>query len=316
MSTTPKIAAPVIEQLNSVIQRYTHTLGMQKARTLFAMTAASTTDDGASASPAPDNIMDVINKTKKAPSATSVLAVPAQLSAADVQNLDDISLLDTYVSVASAKYYYELNPNGPDITTADGAAQFTRSLANARLRMMTEGLAGVLSLGDSSAESFHKSTTSADLHFEFLNNIFSSFNFTPDAMKQLDGIMTNIVQNLGALQASWSDQSQTLDHMISVYYFEDVMGLAGARVPKMRLFFLHIDQRSWTLSIGKSSVSEFEFNMNYSDQIATMSLTQMAQSRDTIQQYVTDMTNQGFEAVKRLLAMSAVQQKDSSDSSK
>jgi hypothetical protein len=223
-----------------------------------------------------------------------------------LQNLLDVALLDTFVSVNSAAYLYKLRPQGFDITTPDGAADFTKSLANARFRVFTQGLAGVVSLGDSSQQSFSKETTSVDLHMEFIGTIFGSFGFAGAAMKQLDGIMTGIVNNLAALQGSWSDQSQTLDHLISVYYFEPVQGLEGVNVPKMRLFYLHIDQQSWTLSIGKSSVAKFAFHMNYSDQIGTMSLTQMPVMRDKIQAYITTRTNEALEAIEKLVAMDAV----------
>jgi hypothetical protein len=256
--------------------------------------------------PPPQSIMDTIGDAQKLPAGTSIAAVPAAVSPADLQNLQDIALLDTYVSVNSAAYLYKLNPKGFDITSPDGAATFTKSLANARFRVFTEGLAGVLSLGDSSQQSFSKSTTSVDLHMEFLGTIFGSFGFAPSAMKELDGIMTGIVNNLSALQGSWSDQSQTLDHLISVYYFEPVPGLEDVKVPKMRLFYLHIDQSSWTASVGKSSVTHFEFHMNYSDQIATMSLTQMPIMRDKIQSYITTATNQGLAAIEKLVAMDAV----------
>jgi hypothetical protein len=306
--------SPPIESLESVIQRRAHATRQaavqqmfrfarpSRARVMASAAAMAATDDD----PPPGNIMDVINKHKQAPGSTSVVAVPPSLSDADLQNLNDIVLLDTYASVAGASYYYKLNPKGPDITTPDGAAAFTRAFANARFRILTQGLPGVLSLQNTVATSFHKDTTSVDLHMEFLGQMFGSFGFTPETMKELDGVMTNVVNSLQSLQASWSDQSQTLDHLISCYYFEPVMGI-DAKVPKIRLFYLHVDQRSWTLSVGKSSVAHFEFNMNYEDSLFSMSLTQIAQSRQTIQDQVTVMTGQSLDSIRELLAASAVQ---------
>lgn len=255
------------------------------------------------------NILDVLNKNQKAPSATSVLAVPADYDAGDEQKIMDIMLLDSYVSVMAAGFLYqdpEYAQKGPDITTPEGAAKFTRLLANCRLRVMTEGLAGVLSLSESSAQSFSKSTTSADLHMSFLTNFFGDFGFNDASMKQLDGILTNIVKSLSDLQASWSDSSQTLDHMISIYYLEGVMG-SNVKIAKIRLFFLHIDQKSWTLSIGKSSVSHFEFHMNYADQIAAMNSEVLKDLRDKIKEYIETQTKTSLDNINKLVAMAAIQ---------
>jgi hypothetical protein len=305
---------PPIESLESIIQRRAYATRQATVQQMFRFARPSRArvmatvamDAATSDDPPPGNIMDVINKHKQAPGATSIVAVPPSLSDNDMQNLNDIVLLDTYASVAGASYYYKLNPKGPDITTPDGAAEFTQKFANARFRIMTQGLPGVLSLQNQLATSFHKETTSTELHMEFLGQLFGSFGFAPSTMKELDGVMTNVVSSLTSLQASWSDQSQTLDHLISFYYFEPVMGL-DAKVPKMRLFFLHVDQHSWTVSVGKSSVAHFEFNMNYDDSTFSMGLTQIAQSRQVIQDQITSMTNQSLESIKELLAASAVQ---------
>eukprot|EP01122_Echinamoeba_exundans_P016063 TRINITY_DN8030_c0_g1_i1.p1 TRINITY_DN8030_c0_g1~~TRINITY_DN8030_c0_g1_i1.p1 ORF type:complete len:384 (-),score=97.94 TRINITY_DN8030_c0_g1_i1:392-1543(-) len=266
---------------------------------------------GADGDAAVPNILDVLNKAKKAPSSTSVLAVPADLGsdASDSDKITDIMLLDSYISVMASALLYkdpEYAKNGPDITTPEGASKFTRKLANCRLRVMTQGLGGVLSLGDSSAQTFTKSTTSADLHLSFLTNFFSDFGFNSASMKQLDQIMTNIVKSLSDLQASWSDTSQSLDHMISVYFLEKVMG-SEVKIAKIRLFFLHVDQKSWTLSIGKSSVAHFDFHMNYSDQIATMNHETMKDLRPIIKEYVEAQAKTSLEDVNKLVAMAAVQ---------
>lgn len=304
-----------IDTLESVVQSYSDESYLQTMRTeevrrmfnyygtdiMLSETKLSKDND-----PAPDNIMDVINKEQEAPASTSIVSVPSSISQSDIKNLRDISLLDSYSSVASAIYLYKLNPQGFDITTTDGAAFFTKSLANARLRVTTQGLSGVLSLGDSLQQSFSKTTTSVDLHLEFLSEIFGAFGFSPSNMKQLDSIMNNIVKQLSSLQGSWSDEKQTLDHLISMYYFEEVQGLPGEKIPKMRLFYLHIDPKSWKLSIGKSSVNKFTFNMNYSDQIFTMNPTMMDKMREPIQAYIVKMTDKQLEEIQKLLAMSAL----------
>ena len=65
--------------------------------------------------------------------------------------------------------------------------------------------------------------------------------------------------------------SGTVDHMIFVFYFEPVPGL-DLKVPKIRLFYLHIDHNSWLQVGGKheSSKSMIDFNMYYTDATFTM----------------------------------------------
>jgi hypothetical protein len=250
--------------------------------------------------------MDVINLAQQAPATTSVLAVPPDISQNDLQNLQDISLLDTYVSVNSASYIYKLNPDGFDITKPKEAADFNRALANSRFRVLTQGLAGLLSLSSSTQKTFSTTTTAGKLHLEFLGEIFKSFGFPPAALTQLDSILTNIVKQLSNIEFSWSEQGEGLTYVIATYYFEEVQGLPGARVPKIRLFFLEIDQRSWKLAIGKSSVQQFKFNMNYVDYQYTMSLSQVPTMREKIKAYITSATQQQLETIQNLVAMTAI----------
>ena len=125
-------------------------------------------------------------------------------------------------------------------------------------------------------------------------------------MKELDGVMTNVTNALRNLQVSWSDQSQTLDHLLAVYFFEPVQGLEAVHTPKLRLFFLHIDQRSWTLSIGKSSIEHFEFNMNFNDAIGALNTEQMALDRAALQEYVNNLDAANQEAIQKLASPKAV----------
>src|SRR5580658_4454557 len=140
---------PAVETIENAIGWNAQTASTQALSRLFKLRAPPLLRAGAptaAAYPPPDGIMDIINTAAKAPAGTSIAAVPTPLSAGDLQNLQDIVLLDTYVSVYSAGYLYQLNPKGFDITSPDGAASFTRDLANARFRVFTQGLAGVLSL--------------------------------------------------------------------------------------------------------------------------------------------------------------------------
>lgn len=257
---------------------------------------------------APDaqNIMDVINQGVTAPASTSLVIVPENISQNDLQNLQDVSLLDTYVSVNSAAYIYNLHPQGFDITIPQQAAAFNKVLAKARFRVLTQGLAGLLSLSSSAQQDYVKNTTAGELHLEFIGEIFKSFAFPAAAITQIDSILTSVVKQLSNLKFSWSEQGAGLTYLLSTYYFEEVQGLPGARVPKIRLFYLSVDQRSWELSIGKSSLNKFEFKMNYVDYQYTMSLTQMPAMREGIKTYITATTQQQLTSIQNLVAMSAI----------
>lgn len=302
---------PKIEPLSVIVQssynkRQANSY-MEVVRSLFRYNEIHVLKAENDKEPTPENIMNVIEKAKKAPASTSIAALPSpsNVTQNDLQNLQDISLLDTYVSVNSSAYLYKNHPKPYDITKPNEAAQFTKDLANARFLVITKGLPGLLIAGESSQQSFSKTTTAADLHLEFLNEIFGSFGFSSSSLRQLDGIMTNIIKNLGALKLGWADQSETLDHLISTYFFEEVQGL-GVKVPKIRLFYLHIDQSSWKASVGKSSVERFKFNMNYADYTFTMSLTTIPDMREPIKAYIKDMTKKNLEDIQKMVAMDAV----------
>ncbi len=261
-----------------------------------------------------DTVMQTINK---APGSTSVVALPAtagadgapqlNLSQLDIENLNYIQLLDTYAAAYGAQVAYSRHANKPwNIADPAEAADFVRSYANARFEVITKGLSGVLSLQNATAASMSKDTTSADLHLEFIGGLFSAFGFDDVTMKELDNVLTNVTKSLSSLQMSWSDTNQALDHLVNLYYFEPVQGLPGVKVPKLRLFFLHIDQSSWTASIGKSSISRFQFHMNYDDFQFTMSTAQMKLDAGKIQGFIEQSTGQGYDTVKKIAQASAV----------
>jgi hypothetical protein len=293
-------------------ERYSEFVRMAEVRKLFIFPETKDTQEltfaapSSKNAPAPQNIMDVINQAQQAPASTSVVAVPTNLTAYDRQNLQDIALLDTYVSVYCAELIYHLNPNGFDITRPNEAATFNKELANARFEVHTKGLASVLSVESATEESFSTTTTAGDLHLEFLGQLFGSFGFSPAALKELKSILRSLVRNLSTLQYSWTNQSETLDHVISTYYFEEVPTFPGVKVPKIRLFYLHIDERSWEDLNHNSSLHQFEFNMKYTDYKCTMLLNKMPQWREAMKAYITSATQQQFDSIQNLVAMSAI----------
>lgn len=259
----------------------------------------------ASDDPPPEKLSDLLKKSVTAPSSTSIAAVPPNLSPDDMQHLSDILLLNSYVSVASMRYLYKIHPGGWDITDPKQAADFTRAAANAKFKILTDGMGSFLTLDTSSTRSFNQSTTAADLHLSFLGSLFGGFGFPASTMKELDGVLTSVTKALADLKLSWTNDDSTLDHMVFFYYFDEVPGL-DIKMPRMRLFFLHIGQASWTASVGKSSVAHFDFHMNFADEIFNMNPQQVASSRDQIQQLIATMTAESFDAVNELLSPATV----------
>jgi disulfide oxidoreductase YuzD len=140
---------------------------------------------------------------------------------------------------------------------------------------------------------------------EFLSEIFKDFAFPAKTLKQLDGIMTNVVKQLGDIKLGFSSSSETLDHLLNVYYLEEVEG-TNYKVPKLRLFYLHIDQSSWTASVLKSKFEEFEFHMNYIDMTFDMTWQPEPDEVKHLQQMLSEWTNRDFEELQRKLAPNAV----------
>ncbi len=255
----------------------------------------------------PPILFDLVTKDTKTPSSTSVAAVPKDLTEDQLQQLKDVMMLTSFINVSAMSYMYQTTFKGktPDITTPDGAAEFVRAAANAKNLVATKSMGGFLSLNTSSARSFSKNTTSAELHLSFLTTLFDGFGFPASTMKELDSVLTSVNQTLADLQMSWADQSTTLDHMVFFYYFDSVMGI-DVKIPKVRLYFLHIDQKSWTASVGKSHIIHFDFNMNFFDSIYEMDIDQTAKMREKIQALLTAMTGKNLDDLNKLLSPKTV----------
>jgi len=90
--------------------------------------------------------------------------------------------------------------------------------------------------------------TSAELHSEFLAELFGAFALPESVTEQLDGILTDVYL---------PSQSQTIDHFLTYYYFDAVSnpsieGLSPVLyLPKIRTFYLQIEQQTWEASMDK-----------------------------------------------------------------
>lgn len=271
-----------------------------------AVTSALPASAGTAADdPPPDKLSDLLKISTQVPSSTVIAVVPTQATSTDIQILSDIQLLNSYMSVASMRYLYKLHPGPWNISDTAQAAAFTRASLDAKLRILTGGLGSFLTQQASTVRSFSRSTTTADLHVEFLSTLFGGFGFPAATLKQLDGILTSVTQTLKNLKLSLVKDNATVDHLVFVYYLEPAPGF-DAKVPKMRLFYLHIDQRSWTAAVGKSSVSHFNFNMSFDDNVFEMNAGQVENNRAQIQDLIAQLTQQSFDSISNLLSPETV----------
>ncbi len=173
-------------------------------------------------------------------------------------------------------------------------------------------MTGYLPVGSITTQSYSKSVTSADLHLEFLGELFGAFSFPEAAMTELDSILTKVVAKLGELKLSFETETEALDHFLTYYYFSTVAGTGGDTgipamyVPKVRTFYLHLDQSSWEASVGKSSVEHFKFDMNFFDMDTTMNPGLVANDMTAINGTIQTLTGQTATEVNKLMNMQAV----------
>jgi hypothetical protein len=296
----------------------------------FALDASATPPAPSAAAatpgaPDPTSLTNILNSVIKAPGTTSIAtaptAAPDPSNPADPNNalyalLAQIQTLDSYISVLTAFCIYNEHPAPYDITDHNQATAFIQAQAKWRNYVLTGGtvkaLAAYLPVGEISQSSMSKEVTSADLHLEFLGTLFGSFGFSGAATKQLDGILTSVTDTLKNLSGSFESESQTMDHLLSYYYFETVQGTGGdTGIPalykaNMRMFYMHIDQSSWKVSIGKSSVEHFKFDMNYYDMTTTMAAPLVAADMPTINSSIQTLTGQDSDTINKLMNMKAI----------
>ena len=266
--------------------------------------------------PSSTDLDAILNNAVKAPGTTSIATAPNTPDTAMYQMLGQVQTLDSYISLLTAFCIYNEHPQPYDITKPDQASAFTRAMAKWRNYVITGGgvkaMAGYLPVTSIVSQSYSKQVTSADLHLEFLSELFGGFAFPEATMTELDSILTKVVAQLGSLKVSFESESATLDHFLTYYYFATVPGTGGKGQPpamyvaKVRTFFLHIDQATWKASVGKSSVQHFKFNMNYFDMDTTMNSALVANDMSAINSSIQKLTGKTADQINKLMNMQAV----------
>ena len=262
------------------------------------------------------SLNNILNNAVQMPGTTSIATVPKAPDTNIYQMLGQVQTLDSYISLLTAFSIYNDHPKPYNINDPAEASAFTQATAKWRNYVITGGavkaMAGYLPVGSITTQSYSKSVTSADLHVEFLKELFVAFSFPEVARLQLDSILTEVVTKLNRLKLSFETQTETLDHFLTYYYFSTVQGTGGNTgipamyVPKVRTFYLHIDQSSWKASVGKSTVDSFKFNMNYFDMDTTMNPDLVANEMTAINGTIQTLTGKTAAEVNKLMNMQAI----------
>lgn len=306
--------------LNTSVEQLTHFITAahqtRNANLVGAKVRMRAADQPPAGTPSMTDLNDILNNVVQAPGATSIATVPNTPDTLMYQMLSQVQTVDSYISLITAFCIYNEHPAPYDITDSAQAAAFTRATAMWRNYVMTGGkvtaLAGYIPPTSISSQGYSKQVTSADLHVEFLAELFGGFAFPEAAMAELDSILTKVVAKLAALKFSFETQSDTLDHFLSYYYFATVAGTGGTNqppamyVPKVRLFYLHIDQSSWKASIDKSSANKFSFKMNYYDMDTTMNSGLVANDMTAINSTIQTLSGKTAAEVDKLMNMQAI----------
>lgn len=306
--------------LNKSLMQFSHfiktTYQIQNANLIGRDLLISAKDTTSSETPSTTDLNNILNNAVKAPGTTSIAAAPNTLDSAMYQMLSQVQTLDAYISLLTSFCIYNEHPTVYDISVPQQASAFVRAMAKWRNYVITGGavkaMAGYLPVNSIVTQNYSKELTSADLHLEFLSELFAGFGFPEATLIELDSILTKVVQKIGELKLSFETQRDTLDHFLTYYYFATVHGTGGKDQPpamyvcKVRTFYLNVDQNSWKASVGKSTVSHFKFNMNYYDMDTTMNSGLVSTDMDIINSTIRTLTSKTEAEVKKLMNMQAV----------
>jgi len=263
------------------------------ARTLEAAAAAESLDD-------------LIKSNPKAPGSTDIVAKPPVIDTNIVASLNQIQLLLAFATVYSNKLLLDDFPDGFDLSNPDSAAQQCIGLANKMNLVLLKYMGSYLTPTTTSAFTQDKMVLTVDLHVEFIADMFKSFNFSPDGLAQLDSVLTDVVKTLANLKVSVNTDASKFNHCVKFFYFEDVPGVKGVKLLSFRMFYLQIDDNSFKVAIGKSSVEKIKWKMSYVDQQFLLNSNQVILDKEKIQGVINSFTSLGFEELKRISNAMAV----------
>lgn len=278
-----------------------------KVSTMFKVVRPSLLVKSLKASEAPVGLSEVLKQL--ATNNTTVTPIvrlpdePAKLDINDLQNLEDISLLNSFASVAATSMIYEKEKSFD--FSPEGMAKYSEQYMNNYFRVMTQGLSGLLSFEHTAENTFTNNFKPDSFHDEFLKELFEDFSLPETSLKQLDSILCQISGNLKGLQNT-GIKSPT-DYCVVYYFFTPVIGLETVRLPSLRMFNIHIDQEFVERSVSKNEkATDFHFEMKYTDYQAKMDVSGMKYHRDQLREYVETLTKDSLKNIMSLVQPMAI----------
>lgn len=228
---------------------------------------------------------------------------PAKLDINDLQNLEDIALLNSFASVAAASMIYKKEKNFD--FSHEGMLKYSEQYMNNYFQVMTQGLSGLLSLEHTATNTFASDFKPESFHDEFLKKLFEDFSLPETSLKQLDSILCQISGILKGLQNTKG--KMPTDYCVVYYYFTPVIGLETVRLPSLRMFNIHIEPEFVERSVSKhEKVTDFHFEMKYTDYQAKMDVSGMKYHRDQLREYVETLTKDSLENIMSLVQPKAI----------
>jgi len=268
-----------------------------------------------SANDSPPSLMDLISTPDgkpATPSTSNIIVVPQSL-------LDDTSqkqalfpyvqLLSSYSAAAAAALVYKNNPNGFDISTAEGKFAATNAMANATWEILTRGLSGFYVPTKISAYQHTINNSEQTFHSQFLNTLFKAFAFPGSVMTELDVILTTVNDDLISFSRVHMSETEKLSHIINITTCEKDPTF-GVWVAVSHFFLLSIDMASmysvWKSGKGTASQQSYSFNLNYLTTDSTMNASLVASKQQLITEYLDKMLGNQLAAVEKIVSPKAI----------
>lgn len=259
---------------------------------------------GAEAVAGPVGLSDFLSQMSTADSVTVVAELPATILPSDMQNLLDISLLNSYSAVSAANLVYQ---NIKDISFEPAkVAEYQKKYAAAYFRVMTQGLSGLLPAKQIESHNFSGRYAKDSFHNDFLGELFKSFSLPDSALKQLDSILSSLSLNLSKVITD-ANRIPT-DFLVVYYYFSPVEGMPELKIPSLRLFNIHIDYQNIERAVSKrQKETDFDFAMSYADYTGTLAISSMEHFRPILKRYVEDSTQKSLDEIQKMVQPKAIQ---------
>lgn len=266
--------------------------------------------------PSQGDLSDLLNSVGKAPGATPVATVPESPQSYELELLENVQTLESYIAVLTALVIYNKHPEPYDLSDGKQAMQFVIDTANAKNYVMSGGTVKdiALYLPGMSASSDHKSitTTTATIHVDLLKTLFSGLSLAAGALTELDGVLTDVVDTLKNLKLSFQSQTETFNHQISYYYLAPV---EGSNPPinqmKVRFLYLEVDQKSWKAAVAKSKVEHFSFDMKLTTTDSVMNSGMVSSNSAAIAKSCVSLTSKDPEEIQKLIGSKGIKVKSS-----